>query len=225
MATHQEIGGLSDAELLQRMVTSHAERYGEAFWKFFLTQITPRLPPQPVMVDLGCGPGLFLRDLSTHYPQARLHGYDITPAMIAYAQREVIYAGASPTLAVHDLSAQPLPLPDHSVHLIAMTAVLHVLDDPLSVLAEIHRVLAPQGIFFLNDWVRTSLQEYLESRTAMTGETLDERRLGWFRLFPIHNKYTADDWQWLLREGKFAVQAQTRLRPHFRIFVTTPMLP
>ena len=31
MATHQEIGGMSDAELLQRLVRSYSERYGETF--------------------------------------------------------------------------------------------------------------------------------------------------------------------------------------------------
>ena len=46
----------------------------------------PRSRPQPVIVDLGCGPGLFLRDLGERYPQATLFGYDVTPAMIAYGQ-------------------------------------------------------------------------------------------------------------------------------------------
>ena len=86
MATHQEIGGMSDEELLQRLVTSHPERYGEAFWEFFATQVASRLPARPVVMDLGCGPGLFLRDVSAYYTPAALYGYDITLAMINYAQ-------------------------------------------------------------------------------------------------------------------------------------------
>ena len=39
MPTHQDIGGISDEELLQRLVTSHAERYGEAFWAFFDAEV------------------------------------------------------------------------------------------------------------------------------------------------------------------------------------------
>ena len=141
MATHQKIGGMSDEELLQRMVTSHpAERYGEALWEFFVAQVQPRLPARPVVIDLGCGPGLFLRDVSARYPLAALYGYDITPAMITYAQQGT-YNGVTPSLAVHDLTAQPLPMASGTVHLIHMNAVLHVLDDPLPVLAEIQGLL------------------------------------------------------------------------------------
>jgi len=53
------------------------------------------------MLDLGCGPGLFLRDVGERYPVATLYGYDVTPAMIAYGQ-QASYAGAKPTLVVHD---------------------------------------------------------------------------------------------------------------------------
>src|SRR5262252_3597453 len=154
MPTHQDIGGISDEDLLQRLVTSHAERYGEAFWAFFDAEVGKRLPPRPVVMDLGCGPGLVLRDISTRYTPAALHGYDITPAMIDYA-RQNAYTGVTPTLAVHDLTAKPLPVADGSVHLVQMTAVLHVLDDPIPVLADIRRVLAPKGVFALHDWIRT----------------------------------------------------------------------
>ncbi|MBI1726845.1 MAG: methyltransferase domain-containing protein [Candidatus Rokubacteria bacterium] len=39
-----------------------------------------------------------------------------------------------------------------------MSSVLHVVDEPLPVLAEIRRVLAPGGIFLLHDWVRQPLR-------------------------------------------------------------------
>jgi SAM-dependent methyltransferase len=222
MATHQEISGMSDAELLQRMVTSHHERYGETFWEFFTAQVQSRLPSHPVVMDLGCGPGLFLRDVAARYRPAALYGYDITPAMIDHA-RQVTYNGVKPTLAVHNLLAAPLPVAAGTAHLVTMTAVLHVLDDPLAVLAEIRRVLAPGGIFFLHDWIRTPLQTYLASRTDRTA-TFDADRLRWFRLFPAHNKYTIEDWQWLLTAGGFLIQCNTQLRPHFQVFVTTPFV-
>jgi SAM-dependent methyltransferase len=221
MPTHQEIGGISDEELLQRMVTSHPERYGEAFWEFFAAQVSSRLPARPVVMDLGCGPGLFLRDVSARYTPAALYGYDITPAMINYA-RQGTYHGVTPTLAVHDLTAQPLPVAAGTVHLVNMTAVLHVLEDPLAVLAEIRRVLAPGGVFFLNDWIRTPLEVYLASRTDRTADPEADRQR-WFRLFPVHNKYTIEDWQWLLTTGALRVQCSAQLRPHFQVFVTTPV--
>lgn len=224
MATHQAIGGLTDGEFLQRMVSSHADRYNEAFWHFFEQTILPRLPARPTIVDLGCGPGLFLRDVSQRVPHATLYGYDVTPAMIAHAKQQRL-AAASATFAVHNVETEALPLADGSVHLIGMTAVLHVFDEPLPVLAEIRRLLAPQGIFMVHDWVRTPLQDYLASREQGTGEELAASRRRGFRLFPAHNKYTADDWRWLLAEAGFSIVTDAKLRPRFRLFVTTVRQP
>jgi ubiquinone/menaquinone biosynthesis C-methylase UbiE len=221
MATHQSIGGMTDDAFLQRMVSTYPERCGDAFWAFYMEQVGAHLPPQPVMVDLGCGPALFLRDLGERHPHATLYGYDITPAMIEYGQ-QLTYAGTKPTLALHDVTAQPLPLASHSVHLLSMMSILHLFDNPLTVLAEVQRVLVPDGIFFLNDWVRMPLQDYLAWREQNREEALDEGRRRSFRLFPVHNKYTTEDWQWLLAEAGLTSRCHTQLRPTHRIFVAGP---
>ena len=169
MATHQSLSGGTDDELLQRMIATHPDRFGEAFWAFFAERVTSYLPSRPVMTDLGCGPGLFLRDLGERYPAAALYGYDVTPAMIAYGQ-QLPSVGARPKVAVHDVASQPLPHAAGSVDLVSMSSVLHLLDEPLPVLAEIRRLLAPGGIFMLYDWIRQPLQTYL----AWRRETLKE---------------------------------------------------
>jgi SAM-dependent methyltransferase len=222
--THQSLSGASDEELLERMVKTHPERFGQPFWVFFTAQVAPHLPSRPVMVDLGCGPGLFLRDLGERYPTATLYGYDVTPAMVAYG-RQLSYAGAKPTLALHDIPAQPLPHASSSVHLVSMSSVLHVLDEPLPVLAEVRRVLAPGGVFLLHDWIRQPLQTYLAWRREVLKEGAAESLHRGFRLFPVHNKYTTEDWQWLMAEAGFTIRAQTQLRESHRIFVSTPAAP
>ena len=222
MATHQALGGTSDEDFLQRLVSTHSERFGENFWATFTAQIAPALPPQPVIVDLGCGPGLFLRDLGERYPQATLFGYDVTPAMIAHGQ-QLPATGARPTLAVHDVATQPLPHAVGTVHLVTMTSVLHVFDDPLPALSEIRRALAPNGLFVLHDWIRMPLPTYLARRQEGQGETPDVSRQRGFRLFPAHCKYTTEDWQWLLDEAGFVIRHQTQVRPTHQLFVTTPV--
>jgi SAM-dependent methyltransferase len=218
MPTHQSLGGASDDELLQRMVATHPERFGEAYWTLFAAHVAPHLSPRSAMIDLGCGPGLLLRDLGTRYPGATLYGYDVTPAMIAHGQ-QLVCAGAKPTFALHDVTTQPLPNAADSVHLVSMSSVLHVLDEPLPVLAEIRRVLAPGGIFLLHDWIRQPLATYLTWRREVLGESQSERG---FRLFPVHNKYTTEDWRWLLAEAGFAIGHQQQLRASHQIFVATP---
>jgi SAM-dependent methyltransferase len=221
MPTHQSLGGASDEDLLQRMVSTHADRFGEAYWALFAAQVAPSLPPHLTALDLGCGPGLLLRDLGERYPAAALYGYDVTPAMIAYGQR-LPCPGARPTLALRDVTAEPLPHAAESVHLVTISSVLHVLDEPLPVLGEIRRVLVPGGVFVLVDWVRQPLETYLAWRRETMGE--DEAvcyRRG-FRLFPAHNKYTPEDWRWLLATAGFAIRHEAQLRPSHRIFVAAP---
>jgi SAM-dependent methyltransferase len=221
VATHQSLSGTSDEDLLQRLVSNHRERYGAEFWLTFSTHIAPMLPPQPVVVDLGCGPGLFLQDLGERYPQAMLFGYDVTPAMITHA-RQLPTTGARPTLAVHDVTTQPLPHAAGTVHLVTMTSVLHVLDEPLPVLGEIRRVLAPHGLFLLHDWIRMPLQTYLTRPREGQEEDPALSRQRDFRVFPAHCKYTTEDWQWLLAEAGFTIRHQTQLRPTHQCFITTP---
>src|SRR5262245_39938578 len=108
MPTHQSLGGASDDDLLQRMVATHAERFAAPFWEFFRANVAPHIPARPVIIDLGCGPGLFLRDLGERYPEALLYGYDVTPAMITYGQ-DLARAGAKLRMALHDVTAEPLP--------------------------------------------------------------------------------------------------------------------
>jgi SAM-dependent methyltransferase len=224
MPTHQSLGGYLDEEFLQRMVQSYPERFEETFWTFFTSQVATHLPPHAVGIDLGCGPGLFLRDLGERYPQMRLYGYDVTPAMVAYAQC-LSTTGVRPTFAVHDATTQPLPHADGTVHLVVMTSVLHVMDEPLVVLADIRRVLTPTGLFMLHDWVRQPLSVYLARRQESIQEDPETNQRRGFRLFAVHNKYTTEDWQWLLAEAGFAIRHQAQLRPTHQMFVATPAAP
>jgi SAM-dependent methyltransferase len=219
MATHQTLSGVSDEEFLQRLLATHAERFGADFWEVFAAQVAPHLPPRPVIIDLGCGPGLFLRDLGERYPQAILYGYDVTPAMIMHGQ-QLPSTGPKPTLVVHDVATQPLPHEAGTVHLVTMTSVLHVFDEPLPVLAEIRRVLTPQGLFLLHDWIRMPLQAYLAWRQERQEEEPAVSRQRGFRLFAVHNRYTTEDWRWLLGEAGFIIQHQAQLRPTHQLFVT-----
>lgn len=221
MATHQEIAGVSDQDLVERMLRSHDGRFNETFWSLVAEQVAPQLGSKPRVVDLGCGPGLLVKDFSQHLDKPELFGYDVTPAMIEYANG----LGIEAKFEVADITAEPLPLEDSSVDLIAMAAVLHVLDEPLKCLAELKRLLKPDGVFLLNDWVRQPLEKYL----AMMMENVPPERAAqmeqaMLRLSVAHNKYTIQDWVWLLDKGGFEVihDAETHSE-HFRTFVCKPL--
>src|SRR5262249_25588336 len=156
----------------------YPERFDQVFWSFFTERVAPSVPAAPAIVDLGCGPGLFLHDLGARYPQARLYGYDVTPAMVAYGRG---LPGARLEMAVLDVSVEPIPGRRGSVHLVSMSSVLHVVDEPLPVLAEIRRVLAPGGVFLLHDWIRQPLATYLAWRRETMKESEAESQRRGFR--------------------------------------------
>jgi SAM-dependent methyltransferase len=141
--------------------------------------------------------------------------------MLVHA-RQLSYGTAKATLALHDVAVQPLPHAAGTVDLTTMSSVLHIFDEPLRTLAEIRRVLAPGGLFVLHDWIRQPLQTYLAWRRDVLKEEPSESLLRGFRLFPVHNKYTPEDWRWLLAEAGFTILDQAQLRASHRLFVATP---
>lgn len=206
MTTPQREPGTTDEDHLKRVL--HSDRFGGPFWNFFRDHIADRVSTRPAVVDLGCGPGLLLQDLRELYPNATLLGYDAAPEMIAHA-RGLPFSDSIARFEVRDITAEPLPLPSGSIDLVTMSTVLYVLDDPLPVLLDIRRLLKHQGgVFFLHDWGRISLAKYLGPRLRNVPEDrVAQVRLQWLRQFPIHNKYSQQDWKWLLRAAGFKLIA------------------
>lgn len=219
MATHQQIAGVSDDELVERMLRSHDDRFNDQFWDLFDKHVAGGLTAGARIVDLGCGPGLLIRDLAERASDGEFFGFDITPAMVSYAKGLNINA----TFTELDLK-ESVPLEDHSVDLICMAAVLHVLDEPLKLLAELRRLLKPGGTFLLIDWVRQPLEKYLQRMMEnVPPERQEQMEQAMLRLSVAHNKYTVDDWVWLLGKGGFNVaHSEQTGSEHFRTFVCSP---
>lgn len=222
MQAQGEGGGTTrrDERALRRQLRRYAVRFNDAFWRFWDAAVAPGLPPRPVVADVGPGPGLFLRDLSARLPGASLHGLDANEAMIESAAA-LDYAGPVPSLRLMDAEAQPLPFADGEVDLLTMTAVLHTFVDPFSFLrGQAARVIGANGRILLYDWIRVPMRDYLALRMVEPGEpkaTRYQRALDQFR---VHNKYTLDDWRWVIAESGMRVEAETSApHPHARAWV------
>lgn len=222
MQAQGEGGGTTrrDERALRRQLRRYAVRFNDAFWFFWDAAVAPGLPPRPVIADVGPGPGLFLRDLSARLPGASLHGLDANEAMIESAAA-LGYAGPVPSLRLMDAEAQPLPFADGEVDLLTMTAVLHTFVDPFSFLrGQAARVIGANGRILLYDWVRVPMRDYLALRMVEPGEpeaTRYQRALDQFR---VHNKYTLDDWRWVIAESGLRVEAETSApHPHAHAWV------
>jgi SAM-dependent methyltransferase len=124
--------------------------------------------PGDVVLELGPGPGVFTVPLARRVgPQGRVIAVDIQPEMIALAARRVAGAGLA-NVVTHVGNAYHLPLPDESVDRVFLVSVLQEVPDPERALAEIARVLRPDGIVSITS-------EFLDPDHWFLGETI--RRL------------------------------------------------
>ena len=111
------------------------------------------LPDGPLL-ELGCGGGTLLAEISVRHLGRRLLGVDLHPLALTYAQRRL---ADSALLSQSDL--QSLPFADDSVAVILALDALDQRDvDLASGLAESWRILLPGGMLLL----RVSAHPWLE---------------------------------------------------------------
>lgn len=100
------------------------------------------IPPGGVALDVGSGPGTVTSSLARAAgPDGLALGVDISEPMLARAVR----AEAGPQVGFLRADAQRLPLRDETVDAAVSIAVLQLIPDPVAALAEIARVLRPEG--------------------------------------------------------------------------------
>ncbi|HEX6354099.1 class I SAM-dependent methyltransferase [Actinophytocola sp.] len=105
------------------------------------------------VLDVGCGTGNLLRATGKRHRGVELVGLDPDPKALARAGRKARRAGVRVRL---DLGfAQELPYPDSSFDRVFSSLMLHHLDTAAkdALLAEVRRVLRPDGLLVLADAV------------------------------------------------------------------------
>jgi SAM-dependent methyltransferase len=110
--------------------------------------------PTEHILDIGTGPGSLLLAMRRKFPKAHLIGIDISPAMIAQAQRNMEKQGSDPHIEVRTAGANALPFANGTFDRVVTTGSLHHWKDPVQALSETHRVLKPGSYALLYDLVR-----------------------------------------------------------------------
>ncbi len=95
------------------------------------------------LLDVGCGTGIFTRQLATMFMDSKIQGCDINADMISRA-REIL----SPKTDFKVSIAEQLPFPDLEFHLITVAQAVQWFDRPLFYV-EAMRLLKPGGILAL----------------------------------------------------------------------------
>jgi SAM-dependent methyltransferase/putative flippase GtrA len=133
-----------DRNLLVQFLSVYAFQPATAFWR------TVELPalidlgiPIGRGIDIGCGDGKLTAVLLHNIGKRELVGIDPDPEEAAEAARRNMYA------SVHACDAREIPEPDGGFDFAIANSVLEHIPDLESVLAEIARVVRPNGLFYL----------------------------------------------------------------------------
>ncbi len=113
--------------------------------------VTAPLGDGPI-VDVGAGVGYVALPFARRFPTRRVIAADVLPGMLALLDE----AAASAGLANLETALMPgpatVPVPAATASLAIMLQVHHELDDPIALLQECRRILAPGAPIVIVDW-------------------------------------------------------------------------
>lgn len=122
-------------------------------------------PGDRMVLDIACGPGNYSHDAARgltddgHYV-----GIDFSPSMLAQAQR----SNPGERVSYVRGDAHRLPFPDGAFDTVLCLAALYLIPDPLPVLDEMARVVAPGGEVVIFTSIRASIAA-LPGAQTLTG--------------------------------------------------------
>ena len=125
---------------------------------FVLPTLLTMLPPDRVIADLGCGPGITLAQLA---PVAgRVIGVDRERSMLELAEKRNSEFG---NIELRQGRLDALPIKDAEVHLALAMLVLHHVENLQAVLGEMRRIIRPHGQVIIVDMIPHDRRDYAES--------------------------------------------------------------
>lgn len=115
-------------------------------WQRIAADILAGTRPPVAALDVGCGTGFVPLQLREWLgPEDRLTCADLSTAMLTACRTNLEKAGLRCGLTMLKLDGRSIELPDRSLDLVTVNAVLHHLARPQDLCREIDRVLKPGG--------------------------------------------------------------------------------
>ncbi len=175
--------------------------FAEAFQQERNDILMSLAPPGPALraLDLGCGTGVMLDRLGERY--ARVVGVDISAEMLEGYDLSGLREGLAVHLALADMAA--LPFAGGSFDVVVCRSALHHMEDEVGVLAEIARVLAPEGRLILGE----PANDNLLTRAARAWV---RRRPSFGKIHTIDRAYTRRQLRELLQQAGLVVRREVR---------------
>ena len=175
-----------------------------------IIQNLPSLPENPLIVDVGSGPGFLCIELARLLPGATFIGVDLSLHAIEKARLCATRAGLERFEARRG-RAEQLPVDSGSVELVVSRESLHEWENVQAACTEICRVLKPGGILALEDLNRACARWKRILFVLLTGLGTDfEITRG--RLRAYERAFTTEDVEELLEHSGFEIiKSESRL--------------
>jgi ubiquinone/menaquinone biosynthesis C-methylase UbiE len=130
-------------------------------------------------LDLGAGTAQIPIELCRRVNRARIVAVDAAAAMLDVARENVAHAALADRIRLERADAKQLPYPDAGFDAVISNSIVHHIPEPLCVLAEAVRTVAPGGLLFFRDLLRPddrpSLDRLVDAYAA--GANAHQRRM------------------------------------------------
>ena len=149
------------------------------------------------LLDIACGTGRTLHQISRAHPDLRFYGVDLSPAYVQLARRRLVDL-AEIALAVEN--AEALPFADAAFDVATSVYLFHELprNARRNVAREMFRVVRPGGLLVIEDSAQlTESSEIASALRSFPGEFHE----------PFYADYLEDDLAELLREVGFEIES------------------
>ena len=165
----RQFGGPSGP--IGHLVTWQLARGNAAFNRWLVRELATMAPPPATVIELGCGPGIALRELLGAYPAACVVGVDPSPVALKSARRRNAPAIADGrlTLVTGDIEQVPAHPP---AGLVLACHVLYFWADPVRDLRRVREILAPDGHIALGYQLRQHMPPITQRTFPREGFTL-----------------------------------------------------
>jgi ubiquinone/menaquinone biosynthesis C-methylase UbiE len=122
--------------------------------RVFCEDLLAHAPGEGEGLDLGTGTALIPLELCRRWPAARVLAVDVARHMIDVARKNVRAAGLGDRIKLEVVDCKRLPYRDGQFATVMSNSIVHHIAEPITVLREAWRVLAPGGLLFLRDLFR-----------------------------------------------------------------------
>jgi len=114
------------------------------------------------ILDVGTGTAQIPIELGRQSPHAEVVGIDLAAHMLVLAEENIRRAGLADRLRVERCDAKHIPFAAGEFAAVISNSIIHHIPEPVSVMAEIVRVLCPGGSLFVRDLLRPADAATLE---------------------------------------------------------------